>query len=290
MTTLPVSEPAARPRLSALAPWQAAALAVGVGAIAIIAIVAPTRVIGVGEERLLGHAVVGLLGAALATVGTLGVVRLAGLAPAALFLRPPDRCLVSWGGVGLGLAAIVLGAALVDPSPAVSLSRSEPTAVAVRLVTAAATGLWSGTVEELLLRGVLLGLLGHRWRWDGAILATAMLFGIMHTGAGTTWVGTLLYVLLTAVAGLLLGLLVVATGNVWNAVALHAGWNAAFARPLLGLDPAAGTSAVVTIRGDPGWLLGAGRSTLAESPLAILLFAAVLFGYWTRLRRRRGPH
>lgn len=285
MSILPVSEPARRPQLAALAPWQAAAVAVGAGAIALTAIVAPARVLG--EDRLLGYTLVGLLGGSWATIGVLGLARLTGLAPAAFFIRRPDRRLLGWGIVGFALAGTVLGAALVDPGLSGSIPTRAPAAVGGLVITGVATGLWSGTVEELFLRGVLLGLLGQRWRWDGAVLVTAMLFGVLHTGAGTTWVGTLLYGGLTGVAGLFLGLVVVATGNVWNAVALHAAWNAAFAPPIVGVGPTPGFVPIMSFRGEPGWLLGAGRSTIAESPLAIALFATALCGYWMRLRRGR---
>ncbi len=287
MITLPVSEPAPRPPLAALAPWQAAAVAVGAGVIALSAIVAPARVLSIGEEQLLADAVVGLLGGAWATVGTFGLARLAGLSPDSFFLRRPAWRLLGWAGVGFALAGTVLGVALLSPGLAGSLSTRAPAAVVARVLSALATGLWSGTVEELFLRGALLGVLGQRWRWDGAVLVTALLFGVLHSGAGATSLATVLYALLTAVAGVLLGLVVVATRNVWNAVALHAAWNATFAPPIVGMGTPLGIAPLVSFRGDPGWLLGAGRATMAESPLAIALFATALCGYWMRLGRRR---
>lgn len=106
--------------------------------------------------------------------------------------------------------------------------------------------------EELLFRGVILGglLSHHRARW--AIVASAVLFGVVHLN---------LWQFVPAFGtGLVSGWLFVRTGSLWPCVAFHAAYNAVFgfaAVPMLdalGLGYLAyATNGVLPLL--PGWLL-----------------------------------
>ncbi len=234
---------------------------------------------------LWGQIATGIVGAGWAAVGTLGWLRVTGIDPRECFLTRPEGSMLRWWGVGFGLAGVVIAASMLDPGTSVVVAPLDPGPIAAGLIAAVATGIWSGTVEELLVRGVLLGVLGARWRWDGAVIVTALLFGLLHAGAGSSPAATASFVAVTTLAGLLLGLIVLAHGRVWSAVGIHAAWNASFAPPLLTTDPR--VSAFVTLRGEPGWWLRAGGTAPSESPLAIALFTLVLYWYW--MRRRSPP-
>lgn len=276
--------------LAALRAWHGASICVAAAWLALPLTLVP----GVLAARYASgplHAPIlaGVFGTIVALLGFAAFARAIRVPPRGLFLRRPDRAAPIWASVTFLLAAFLVASTLPSAgTPVVGPWGLED--VLVRVAAAAAIGLWTGIVEEFLLRGVVLAVIGHRWHWRGAILVTALLFGALHHAAGTTPVARGLYVLLTVVAGLLLGTIVVASGTVWNAVAVHATWNAAFAGYLVGVDPGATPAPLVVIpMTDPGWLHGAGRTTLSESPLAVLLFVLVGSVYAWRLHRTSRP-
>jgi membrane protease YdiL (CAAX protease family) len=90
----------------------------------------------------------------------------------------------------------------------------------------------AGCVEEFLYRGFLGWYFTTLWGPVAALLASAAVFGLGHAYLGRA------HVVRTAVVGLLLGLVVLASGSLWPAIAIHAamdlvagdlGWRA-FAR------------------------------------------------------------
>jgi hypothetical protein len=70
-----------------------------------------------------------------------------------------------------------------------------------------------------LFRGAVLPTLARRWGWAPAILASGLLFGLIHLQpAGLPTLGAL---------GLVLGAAVRRSGSLLSAVVLHALWNGA---------------------------------------------------------------
>ncbi len=79
-----------------------------------------------------------------------------------------------------------------------------------------------GSAEEFLCRGYLMPSLCNATSPFSAILLSALFFSLMHTSnPGFSFVAGLNIFLI----GLLLGLLVFRTGNIWIACGLHAAWN-----------------------------------------------------------------
>lgn len=283
--SVPTHETPHESRLQTLAPWQAMSVVVVACVLTIPLLFGPRMLadrmaLGAFEEPIL----VGVLGVLGALVVFPGIAIAIGVSPGAWFIRRPSADVLRWIGVTSGMVGVVVLAPFwTDPTGSTLQSIAAPELLA-RVAAAIAIGLWTAVIEELLLRGVILSMIGHRWHWPGAIVVTALLFGLLHQGGGSTPVAATLYVLLTGIAGLFLGVLVVATGNVWNAVAVHATWNAAFAGYVIGIDPSARSAPVLVAQTDPGWLLGAGDAAISESPLAIALFVLVLVTYTWRLQ------
>ncbi len=73
----------------------------------------------------------------------------------------------------------------------------------------------AGVGEELLFRGFLQQWLTVHWGDPVGIVVAAVLFGVLHPL-------TLSYAVVASLFGLILGVLVVATGNLWSAIAAHA--------------------------------------------------------------------
>lgn len=287
-TTVPADATPDEPRLRALAPWQATLVCFGAVSVAIPLLVGPPAI----ADRLAPGAfvepvVTGSIGAIGGIVLFLSFAWILGVPPAVFFLRFPGWQAIRWTGLTTGSVGVLLMLALAGAPDQAVITHVGLAGFAWRLLAAISIGLWTGIIEEFLIRGVLLSVIGHQWHWPGAILGTALIFGLLHQGGAETIVGTALYVGVTTVAGVLLGLVVVYTGNIWNAVAFHATWNALFAGYLIGLDVSAVANPIVTIPPNLPWLLSAGDGTLAESPLAFVLLLGLLGAYWRYALRQR---
>ncbi len=230
----------------------------------------------------------------LAAQGSLQLVA-AGLA-SAIVLRMDGRMpLAAIGlprrGMGRGLlAGTLLGVAFVVPALAVAVGwgglRYGPDGgTAIEYL---ATGLWTGLIllpaaagEEIAVRGYAFRVLFDRWgRWP-ALAATAAAFSVLHgANPGVGW----LAFLNIALAGVLLGLVRLRTGDLWWATGVHLGWNLATGfladLPVSGLDlvdapliEVSGAGAVLVTGGDFG-LEGGLAATIALA-LAILAVARI---------------
>jgi membrane protease YdiL (CAAX protease family) len=143
----------------------------------------------------------------------------------------------------------------------------------------------AGLMEELLVRGFVLGLVE---RWAGSLVAlavTAILFGLLHfdnSGAGL-WPVTAL----ALGSGLALGAAYLATGRLWWSIGLHFGWNFGQSGLFGLLDSGTRFPSVVdaAVTG-PYWLTGGAFGPEASLPgLAVwLLLGLVLL----RRAARRG--
>lgn len=241
----------------------------------------------VGGHVVYRPIVAGTIGCGGAILSLVVTARVAGVPAASLFLRPPTRRTIGWSGAGLLLAGILAILTIATTDGTIRLWPEAPIAVAGPLLAGVAIGLWTGTVEELLLRGGVLSLVGHAWSWPGAVVLTAALFGAMHNARGETSLGTGVYIGLTATAGILFALVTLATGNVWNAVGIHAGWNAVFSPHILQFGPATEGMALIQYVPHAGpWFVWDPHWVPTGSPLALaLLLVAVAVYAFVRDRR-----
>lgn len=143
-----------------------------------------------------------------------------------------------WAAFGLGLPVTVLallwatgsltpGGTGVSSSAALGLAGES---VAIGLVTA--------VIEEPVFRGYLYGLLEARWNTAAAIVAPAAVFAVLHQGHADTPAAIASVTATTFLAGVLLAIVVYRTGDVWNAILVHAGWNVVFAGRVVSVHPA----------------------------------------------------
>ena len=150
-------------------------------------------------------------------------------------------------------------------------------------LTAAVTGIvYNGIAaafaEEILFRGVILGLLRKQWNTAAAVIVPSVLFGLVHimemqefsvsdcvqvTAAGT-------------LAGIMFSVIAVRSGSVWNSGIVHAAWNMIIAGGFLviGMQPA--DSALMTYVVDTtqplltGGVFGAEASVIAMAGYVIV--------------------
>lgn len=157
-------------------------------------------------------------------------------------LRPDD---LRWrGGAGPALRGLVVGglpatlvmvAAVPLAGAGWSLDGGSPAAWLATLPLLITVLLPAAFLEELIFRGVPLVLLAGRFGRPFAVVATALLFGLVHLlnpGVTPLAVGNV------ALAGVFLGVVFYLPGGLWIATGAHLGWNllqAALAAPVSGL-------------------------------------------------------
>ncbi|BBG01470.1 MULTISPECIES: CPBP family intramembrane glutamic endopeptidase [Pseudonocardia] len=139
-------------------------------------------------------------------------------------------------------------------------------AVLVLLMTVAV----QASTEEILFRGYLLHAVRRDLGTYGAVLFTAVIFGLCHSlNPGVTAA----YVVSTAALGLLLGFLSLGRGGLWVACAFHTVWNLIPAIVTAGSEPGAGSGT-------------SGSNAVWVTAGALLMFAAVAAVVYHRRSRR----
>jgi len=154
-----------------------------------------------------------------------GLMLLAILAGWALDLSPLAMVRMSWGAVGLGLAATV-PLLLLPPwmvrshwPPLVRLTRDVenlliPWFGSLSVFSLALVALAAGLGEELLFRGVLQAQLALAWTGWAAVVTSSVLFGLVH-------LITPAYAALAALIGAYLGWLTLSSGNLLPSILVH---------------------------------------------------------------------
>lgn len=258
--------------------WAVAALAVGIVCgtlltiVTVVAVAAVTAPLSPLPDRL-HQAVVGVP----VVLGLYeGTRRLAGVPAAWLLAARPSGRLWAWGAVGLLLPTAVLGVQLWLLRATIAVERFALGALAGAVLSSVASGVLAGLLEELALRGALLRVLEARWGPRVAVWLTAGVFAVLHQGHAEGGVQLALVLASMSAAGLLLSVVAVRTRNVWNAVALHAGWNTVFGSVLVTAAGAHDPGVVRFSLPGTGAVETGGGATLGAAPLttAGLLLAA----------------
>lgn len=128
----------------------------------------------------------------------------------------------------------------------------------------------SGTLEEILFRGIILRHMENLIGTWGALIFTSALFGLLHiTNPDATWFSSFAIAL---EAGILLGAAYLLTRRLWLAIGIHAAWNFTqgwiFSVPVSGGEAPLGL--LITRRVGPDWLTG-GDFGLEASAVAMVV-------------------
>ncbi|MDE2762058.1 MAG: type II CAAX endopeptidase family protein [Gemmatimonadota bacterium] len=192
-------------------------------------------------------------------------------------------------GAARGLAAgMLLGVTIVMPAVAIAVGVGglRYGADAGTWIEYAATGFWTGLVllivaagEEIAVRGYPLRVLVERWGPWPALAVTSAIFSVLHGANPHVGGVALLNILL---AGVLLGLVCLKTGDLWWATGVHTGWNLATGfladRPVSGIRLVDAPLIEVSAGGAGLWTGGefgleGGLSATLALGLAILIVA-----------------
>ena len=144
-------------------------------------------------------------------------------------IRKPTKEILKWISVGFVLPLSVILIYLIfgkiellghaDP-----LSSSKIIYLVVATISMALLG---GIIEEVLFRGYMFRILEEKWNTTIAILGPAMLFGSIHLLMidSIDLVNVILVVIPITLVGVMFGLIVHVTRNIWNVVVVHGIWN-----------------------------------------------------------------
>ena len=151
-----------------------------------------------------------------ATVLIVGLCLPAGLTLGSLGLR---RGHLLWAGVAGGLAIVNFGTNALMASSAQDLAT---TSLGSLFLWGLVFSLANGFMEELWFRGLFLGRLVPHIGAGGAVVVTAVIFGLLHVGADYLDPAVVAVTLLNIVThGVVLGWLMLKTDSLWGAVLYH---------------------------------------------------------------------
>ena len=150
--------------------------------------------------------------------------------PLSFFLiRKPTKEILKWISIGFVLPLSVILIYLVSGKIEL-LAHADPLSSTVIIYLVVATismALLGGILEEVLFRGYMFKILEEKWNTRIAILGPAMLFGSIHLLMidSIDLVNVILVVIPISLIGVMFGLIVHVTRNIWNAVVIHGIWN-----------------------------------------------------------------
>lgn len=198
--------------------------------------------------------------------------------------RAPDTDLPLSGALPELAAGILFGTALFSLMTGIVALLGGFEVLGVRGMgqfwTMLAIAIVSGTMEEVLFRGIILRHLETLIGTWGALALTSALFGLGHiANPDATWFSSFAIAL---EAGLLLGGAYLLTRRLWLAIGIHAAWNFTqgwiFSIPVSGGDAPLGL--LITRRVGPDWLTGGDFGLEASAVAMVVATAAGLVMVW----------
>lgn len=150
--------------------------------------------------------------------------------PSSFFMiRKPTKEILRWIGIGFVLPLSVILIYLIFGKIEL-LGHADPLSpyvIIYLVVSTISMALLGGILEEVLFRGYMFRILEEKWNTAIEILGPAMLFGSIHLLriGSIDLVNAILIVIPISLVGVMFGLIVYITRNIWNAVVIHGIWN-----------------------------------------------------------------
>lgn len=106
-------------------------------------------------------------------------------------------------------------------------------------------GFAAGAVEEMIFRGVIMGMLEQRIGRVKAVLLPSILFAVVHMVGSSFDVMSMLQLLVSgSLVGILLSLIAMESGSIWNSALVHGIWNMVMAGGILHIGKAIDSQAL----------------------------------------------
>ncbi len=139
------------------------------------------------------------------------------------------------------------------------------------------TGFGAGIVEEMVFRGIMMGVVEKRFNKTVAIIVPSLLFGLVHImGMGFNLLSCILVVLAGTMVGVMFSLIASATKSVWNSAIVHAVWNMVIIGGFLWIGTELDEYSLITYKLDVTsfWLTG-GEFGIESSIVAVIGYSLV---------------
>ena len=150
-------------------------------------------------------------------------------------------------------------------------------------------GLAAGTVEEMVFRGLIMGILERRFGIKAAVIAPSVLFGALHIiGRDMDFVSTVQLLIAGSIVGILFSLIAYESGSVWNSAIVHGVWNMAVIGGILHIGSSAEESAIFNfVLDNKGFLVSGGDYGIEASAVAGAVYLIAALAAAGRVKRAR---
>lgn len=150
-------------------------------------------------------------------------------------------------------------------------------------------GLAAGTVEEMVFRGLIMGILERRFGIRAAVIVPSVLFGALHIiGSDMDFVSTVQPLIAGSIVGILFSLIAYESGSVWNSAMVHGVWNMAVIGGILHIGSSAEESAVFNfVLDNKGFLVSGGNYGIEASAVAAAVYLIAALAAFGRVKRAR---
>ena len=136
------------------------------------------------------------------------------------------------------------------------------------------SGIGAGLVEEMVFRGIIMGVLENRCNRYVAIFVPSVLFGLLHImGAELSLLSIIQLIIAGSVVGILFSLVTYESENVWNGAVMHAVWNIIMIGGIVQISESADESAINNyILGSNSFLITGGDFGVEASIVSVLAY------------------
>ena len=142
-------------------------------------------------------------------------------------------------------------------------------------------GLRAGITEELIFRAFIMKLIEQRWNRAAAVFVPSVVFALLHTVQGMGAPDLIMLFIAGVAVGLMFSLITYSADSIWDAVLVHAVWNALILG-IVHISTAGGLRLLVNYRIDSGNILITGgrfgiEAGLPASAAFIIVCIAAVF-------------
>ena len=192
-----------------------------------------------------------------------------------------------WIVVAVIMPALAIGGYMFFKGEMVksTLPTSELTAYVVQSVLFFSIG--AGIVEELVFRGIIMGLLENKTNFKIAMIIPSVLFGAVHMiGAGLSFVSTIQLLIAGTLVGILFSLIAKYSDSIWEGAIVHAVWNASAA--FVAIGTAAKNESIFTyVLKSKSFLITGGDFGMEASVISIAAYLIVIVFVLSLLRKKK---
>ena len=192
-----------------------------------------------------------------------------------------------WLVVAVVMPALAIGGYMLFKGEMVksTLPANELTANVIQSVLLFSIG--AGIVEELVFRGIIMGLLENRTNFKITLIVPSVLFGAAHmVGANLSFLSIIQLLIAGTLVGILFSLIAKYSDSIWEGAIVHTVWNASAAFVAIGTT-AKNESVFTYVLKTRSFLITGGDFGMEASVISIAAYLVVIFFVLCLIKRRK---